>query len=46
MNLKKTIEYQDEFLIDAIGAASLCYASKWNIAKAESLAITGIQAAK
>ena len=32
--------------MDLLGAASLCYSSKWMIAKAESLAILGVQTAK
>ena len=45
-NLFQTLNYQSEILIDVIGAASLCYSQKWQIAKAENLTIIAIQASK
>ncbi|RNA35651.1 Amyloid -binding 2, partial [Brachionus plicatilis] len=41
-----TLCYDDDLLIDILGTACICYANKWMLDKAESLAILAIQASK
>jgi hypothetical protein len=43
---EKSCSFYDDIVIDLLGAASLCYSSKWMIAKAESFAVVCVQTAK
>ena len=45
-SIVKTLNYDAEILVDVLGAAILCYTSKWMLSQAESLAILAIQATR
>lgn len=46
MIFKKNCSFYDDIMIDLLGAATICYSSKWLITKAECLAVLSVQAAK